>query len=531
MKTRSTQDLTVRRALLGTLAAATVMASLLQVPIDASVENIECVCWVLASSFSILLYIGYTNAIEQQPLSTFAIFGFCATTQLGALLFQTAYWTPLRSSLYDPHLTFSTLAIYQGIATSVHAAYRFFSFASPVETRMLRRGLGWLGLYETPSAATLWIMGYIGVLGFIIGTNSGIGGKVADGFRFLTWAPFLIPIYYRRVGNSYCNARITKFLLIVFSLLIVFLGMGLNYRQIMFFGVATIALLFMLSGLRSKSEVIPSVVLKLAVAAAALLALSGPTSDLATAMAVARAHRGKITELAMISTTFDVWLHRPYLITAFRAEEKADLSYSGYDESYIANPLLARLVETKFHDNSLHFGELLSSGDIEDLERFTMNSFWDVFPEPVLRSFGIVAKDEFSTATLGDYLAYLSRGTPLGGLKTGSVLAQGRVLLGPLFPFVYALICLLLFAVMDLLTIRSALVPASLSAVGMMKIWQLFIYGITADSFEAIEIFICREVPQMIAIYCIILGLSKLFLPNRRATQSESGAYARQRAA
>jgi hypothetical protein len=307
--------------------------------------------------------------------------------------------------------------------------------------------------------------------------------------------------------------------------------MGLNYRQIMFFGVATIALLFMLSGLRSKSEVIPSVVLKLAVAAAALLALSGPTSDLATAMAVARAHRGKITELAMISTTFDVWLHRPYLITAFRAEEKADLSYSGYDESYIANPLLARLVETKFHDNSLHFGELLSSGDIEDLERFTMNSFWDVFPEPVLRSFGIVAKDEFSTATLGDYLAYLSRGTPLGGLKTGSVLAQGRVLLGPLFPFVYALICLLLFAVMDLLTIRSALVPASLSAVGMMKIWQLFIYGITADSFEAIEIFICREVPQMIAIYCIILGLSKLFLPNRRATQSESGAYARQRAA
>ena len=525
------QTLTSRRAIVGALGALTVIASILQVLIDASAENIESVCWVFASSFSILLYIGYSDAIEEQPLSTLSLLGFCVTTQFGALLAQTAAWTALRSSLYDPHLTFSTLAICQGIAILVHAVYRFFSFTKPVEKRILRRALTWAGLYEVPSAGALWIMGCIGLLGFIFGTNEGIGGKVADGFRFLTWAPFLIPIYHRRVGDSYCNARLNWVLLVGFSLVVVFLGMGLNYRQIMFFGVVTVALLFMLSGLRSNLTVTSAAVFKVAIAAGAIFAVSGPISDLATAMAVARAHRGKISEIEMISTTFDVWMHRPYLIEAFRSDEKASLSFSGYDESYIANPLLARLVETKFHDNSLHFGELLNATDIEDLSRFTKSSLWDVFPEPVLKAFGVVAKSDFFTATLGDYLAYLSRGTPLGGLKTGSVLAQGRVLFGGLFPFVYALMCLFIFAIMDLLTERSSVGTAFISAIGMMKIWQLFIYGVTAESFEAVAIFVFREVPQMIALYCSLLGICKIFLRHSKTPKSENAAHGGHRAA
>lgn len=516
----SKKPLTVRRAILDTLGALTIIASVLQVLIDPSADNIACVCWVLASAFSIIFYIGYSKAIEEQPLSTMSILGFCLTTQLGALLAQSIAWTPLRSSLYEPQLTFSTLAMYQGIATFVHGAYRLFSVTKPVEKRVIRSALRWVGLYATPPVEALWVMGYIGVLGFAIGTNKEIAGRIGDGFRFLTWAPFLIPIYYRRVGDAYCKARLNTVLLIVFSLLIVFLGMGLNYRQIMFFGVATVALLFTLSGLRNNSRVKGTTVLKVGVAAVASFAVSGPVSDLATAMAVAREHRGKISEVEMILTTFDVWIRRPYLIAAFRAEEAAALAYGGYDESYIANPLLARFVETKFHDNALHFGNLLNASDIEDITRFTKNSLWAVFPEPMMDLFGAsVTKKQVSAATLGDYLAYLTHGTPLGGLKTGSVLAQGRILFGPLFPFVYALICLILFVTMDLLTVRSSVGAAFISALAMMKIWQLFIYGVTGDSFQQIAIFIFREVPQMIFIYCSLLALCKILLPNSKPTK------------
>ena len=130
-----------------------------------------------------------------------------------------------------------------------------------------------------------------------------------------------------------------------------------------------------------------------------------------------------------------------------------------------------------------------------------------------------VTKKQVSAATLGDYLAYLTHGTPLGGLKTGSVLAQGRILFGPLFPFVYALICLILFVTMDLLTVRSSVGAAFISALAMMKIWQLFIYGITGDSFQQIAVFIFREVPQMIFIYCSLLALCKILLPNSKPTK------------
>src|ERR1700691_958430 len=112
--------MTTRRAIIGSLIAMALLALPLQIVIDSSVNNVASVCLVLASSLCMLLYIGCSKALETQPLSTFAIFGFCVTSQLGALLVQTAAWTALSSSLYDPLYTFGTLAFYQAIAILVH---------------------------------------------------------------------------------------------------------------------------------------------------------------------------------------------------------------------------------------------------------------------------------------------------------------------------------------------------------------------------------------------------------------------------
>lgn len=506
------KKLTVKRSLLTALTLAAVLSAILQAFIDPSTVNLACVCWILASSLSVLLYVGCSRNIISQPLSTFAIVGFCVTTQLGALLAQTTAWTPVDDSLYQPVQTFATLAAYQGIAILAHIAYcsvannRARNIGRP---GTLRSALAWAGVYETPPLGALWLMGCVGLVSFVVSTDQGVVGHIAEWFRFLTWAPFLSVVYARQTGTQYRRTGRNRIALVFFSSLIVVLAIGLNIRQIMFFGVATILLLFLLYGLRSDSPVRGRSIARLGIAALLILAASGPVSDLATAMAVARAQRGKVPAVEMIATTIEIW-QRPYLIDEYRAWEKRTLSSSRYDESYIANPLLARFVETKFHDNALYFAGLLSESEKAEFDQFSLDSVIAVLPEPALELLSLDVSKERFPVTVGDELAYLVRGVPLGGFKTGSMLAQGEIVFGILFPLIYAVFCLALYAVLDLLTIHLVSAPAYICAVGMMNTWQLFIYGITADSFEGIVFLFVREVPQMIAIYCALLGLYKL---------------------
>ncbi len=375
--------MSVRNLILRALFAATVCAVLLQMIIDGSVVNIASACIVLASTLSVLLYIGGSRAMELQPLSTLGIFGFCATTQLGALLAQTVAWTSLSRSLYAPIHTFGTLAFFQAIAMCVHAAYCFLFRRDPQHPSLARQALDHLGLYSTPSAAALWIMGLIGLVSFAFSSGTGVLSKVSAGFNFLTWAPFLLPIYQRAGGESYFPPLLVRPLFVLYTLVVCALGLAVNARGIMFMGVVTVGLCYLSVGMRSSASVNSRALWRAAALALFALLIITPLSNLATSMQIARAARGKVSALEMIQSTFEV-MGRPYLIDQYRAADRA-AQRKAYDEYYIANPMLARFVETKFHDNSLHFGALLATEDSKrQLRRYTMDTLWYAIPSPLL---------------------------------------------------------------------------------------------------------------------------------------------------
>jgi hypothetical protein len=496
--------MTVRQAIFNCLIALTVLAVPLQFAIDPSIENIASTCIVLASALTILLYLRGTSALEQQPLSSIAIFGFCVATQLGALLVQTAALTSLAGSLYTPLYTFGTLALYQLIAISMHVVYRFFSVKKGTNPRLIRGFLTWAGIYQTPSCGTLWYMGCVGLPTMLFWKSEGVLGKIAVGFNFLAWAPYLIPIYTSEIGESYCNAQLNRFLLVLYSVVFLVLGLALNARGIIFAGIATVGLLYLLRAMRSDAPVTGRALKRIGVLALLMLAVSGPVGDLTTAMVIARQVRGKVSAVTMIRTTIRIW-RQPRVLAAYKAANQTALRFSAYDEHYIANPMLGRLVETKFYDTAFHFASTLTTDDARARVRdISLKFAWASFPTPMLHALGIrIDKDDLDFS-MGDYLAYLSRGIPLGGRKTGNMFAQGIVLFGPLFPFLYASICLLLFGAMDLLTVRPAEGPARLSALGMLQAWHFFMSGITYESVQKVFLFFVRSFGQMLLIYVLI---------------------------
>ena len=502
--------MTVRQAIFTCLIALTVLAVPLQFAIDPSIENMASTCIVLASALTMLFYLRGTSALEQHPLSSIAIFGFCVSTQLGALLVQTAWRTSLAGSLYTPLYTFGTLAFYQLIAISMHVVYRFFSVRKTTDSGLIRSFLGWAGIYRTPSSGTLWYMGCVGLPTMLFWKSEGVLGRIAVGFNFLAWAPYLIPIYATEIGESYCNIKINRILLVLYTGVFFVLGLALNARGIIFSGVATVGLLYLLKAMRSDALVTARAVKQLGVLALIMLAISGPVSDLTISMVIARQVRGKVSASAMIRTTLRIW-RQPRVLAAYRADHQIASRYSAYDEHYIANPMLGRLVETKFYDTAFHFANTLTTEDAQArLRDISIKLAWASFPTPMLQAMGVrIDKDDLDFS-MGDYLAYLSRGIPLGGRKTGNLFAQGIVLFGPLFPFLYAVICLLLYGVMDLITIRSAKGPARLSAVGMLQIWHYFMSGITYESVQKVFLLLIRSFGQTLLIYVMVLTPARM---------------------
>jgi len=501
--------MTIRHAIFNCLIAFAALTLPVQFLIDPSVENIACTCTVFAASLVVLLYLRETTALKFHPLSSFAILGFCMTSQLGALLVQTCALTSLTHSLSDPLYTFCTLALYQLIAVCAHAAYRFFSVRKATDVNLIRGVLDWAGVYRIPSCGTLWYMGCIGLPTFFLWAHEGVLAKLVNGFTFLVWAPFLIPFYSREFGDSYCNARLNRFLLVGYSAVIAVFGLALNARGIIFAGAVTIALLYLLAGMRSTAPVTGRAVFRICALAVILVAIGGPMSDLATSMAIVRQVRGKVSATVMIRSTLHVW-GQPSLIAAYRADQQVRSRYGAYDEYYIANPLLARFVETKFYDSSFHFARTLTTERAkQQLRDVSIKFAWAGLPTPVLNALGIPIDKDDLNYSMGDYLAYLSRGVPLGGRKTGNMFAQGIALFGPLFPFIYAAICIPLFGLLDLLTIRPVAGMATLSALGMLQIWEFFLNGITFESLHSVFHLFLRYFAQTLAIYVLVLATSR----------------------
>lgn len=486
------------------LLLSTLAAFVAQLFIDFSTVNIATSCIALLAALVISSYIKRTDAIQTDPLSTFAIFGFAITTQIGALLFQSLTWTSLSEGLRQPIETFATLFVYLIVALVAHSFFRMLKSNTTAKPSMMSALLERARLYEIPPSGTLWMMGWFGVLAIFFGRGDAVGSKVWDGFRFLIYTPFLIPVYLNLIGKSYANAlRELFFLAAWFSLLVVF-GMLLGTRAIIFTGFMIIGLVYLLAGLRNNAFLQIQQILKFSLFFVLIFSLLGPASDLATAIQITRQSNDR-----SIGTTIDVF-QKPHLIERYRATEKINSQHNAYDEAYISNSIFKRLVETQFHDNALYFSSQLSDSARDNLATKTTDLIFGILPQPFLDFFNMTINKLELRYSMGDYLAHISIGLPLGGYKTGSIFAQGQGLLGLFFIFPYFILCMLMFYLMSLLT-KNSNDGIQISVPAQLLMWNFFIAGITAESIHQMLGFIVRIYAQSILIYMLIFWLLSLF--------------------
>lgn len=498
------------------LLSLVVLAFGAQFLIDGRIDNIAAATVVTASSLLVLLYLLWTSALQTHPLSTFALLGFCLTTHMGALLAQSATGTSLTNDLRQPLNTFMTLGFYQLVAVASHALYRLF-YKTPSMTStsrpppIFRSLLQGLKLYAVPTVGALWLMGFIGLFSLLLSGGEGLLNRVAQGANFVAWAPFLIPMYATQQGPAYCNTRRHYLLLGLYALVIVLYGLAANARGMMLAGIMTVALFALLQILRSSRKVTSKQVFRVGVLAVVAAALAIPVGDLVTAMAVARKDRGKVSTYKMVENTL-YFATQPQILREQRQRDRFVSLREGYDEVYFANPLISRLVETKFHDNALYFGSRLSDRDARRIFDTTGEFLWATLPQPVLKAFDVEIDKGTLNFSMGDYMSYLGgagNAGVLGSFRTGSGIAQGIAIFGLGFWPLMFLFFPILFLAVDVLAYRARDGAVVISALGMLGIWRMFQYGISAESLQYLIQSVIRALPQNILLFVVIFYIAR----------------------
>jgi hypothetical protein len=492
------------------LQAINAICMFLQLLIKFDYDNIISSTVVAISTATLLLYLRSTRACEERATSSFALLGYCITTQFGALAGQTLAWTAITANLRQPVETFSILATLQLVAILAQITFRHFKGIHGISNSIAQRMWSPLGAFTFPSPKNLWILGAAGFLAQASSASEtgNVIGKALDGFRFLAWAPFLIPVYYFQFGKDYCNQKKQFAAVSIYLMFAITLGMALNFRSVMFYGITTGALIFAMFVLKDTTQVARDITSKLLITGTTLGIFIFIMGDLATAMVLTRSQRGQATPMEMISNSLELFTQKEKL-AAYRDSGEIANQVAMYDEKYMASPVVARFVETKFHDTCFYFGKALTDSSLASFTDTSLKQILTNLPEPVLRLFKINIQKDAIFFSSGDNLLYLTTGDPIGGFKTGSSLAQGIAIFENSFYAIYFFIVLILVVLFESLQLERRGAHPIIATTAMLMVFTLFAKGFVSESL-ANMFGNLRTVPQMVIFYAIAFRASQM---------------------
>jgi hypothetical protein len=241
-----------------------------------------------------------------------------------------------------------------------------------------------------------------------------------------------------------------------------------------------------------------------------LVSISFPVSDLSKAMLLARSDRDKVSPIKLIENTLENFNKKELLVKQDLNDYSVEKIYS---EKYIKNGVMARLIFTKFHDNSFYFAGRVSDKFRDEILDLSGDLLWTTLPQPLLDILNVdIDKKQFKFS-LQDAWVHYSFGNLMSGYKTGTMFAQGLYIFGLFFPIIYFGMCFLMFAALDLFSYTRLKGSKEISIIGLLLVSSFFISGITAESLFIIFVSYTRTLFQTIFLYFILIRVFK-FISN-----------------
>lgn len=494
------------------LQISCLISAAIQFTLSQESENVVATIYCAASSTLLIQYLLRSGCAATTPLSSLSLLGLNITSILTSLISMSLYGRPLIENLRAPELTFPILASVQLIAVITHWAYRNMAPVEGVSKIIAEKIFRPIGLFSIPHISTVWAMGLAGALSQFLGhaETGDVGGKAVQALAFLCWIPFLIPFYYSQAGSSFCSIRKQLIFLGMFILLMILIGMARNIRQIMMIGPMQLAFGYFIYIAVQKIPAAKSTIRSFIIFSLIGVAALHGVSDLTTAMGVAREKRETATYKEIIAETLNALFIERERLDEYRGKSDLAAKVAFYDETYIPNPVLIRLSETKFHDNMLFFSSRYLLDRKDEILQGLKNKLIVILPETFSRVLFRDFEKKDHLYSMGDYYLSLIFGPHLlSNFVTGSIWADFYNVFEGWYMLAVVPYMILMYITFDSLTLRSGSTPL-VSAVGICTTWIMFIYGLGGESAPAKLSMLARELPQRILFYLTFFWVMRI---------------------
>jgi hypothetical protein len=376
------------------------------------------------------------HMLQTYLLSSFMLLGFTSTQFYFPLLFTTIENKPLIYNLEMPEEVFLHATLCMLVLLVAHSLYRFLMRVTPDRSVSL---LGKIGFFDPPSHLQVWIMGMMGMAAsFYVhlanpdvaqGATGDPSVKALQALGPFMYAPFFIPLG-KLYGSKETPGRLYPVMIAGYAALLFAVSMAQNSRGTFMFGLLTPAFAYALGLLLGVFKTKIFTFRNIAVAGLLVWVLTGPFTDLGTAMLLVRDQRKDIPPSELIQLTLEA-LEDEEAIEARRKDDTSEPMDFDWDERYLDNLFTARFANIKFNDLSLGTYSKVGKYD-PDMQQFSLDQLLATLPNPVLEMFKLdIDKEMLHALSYGDYLYVLSGGygTPTGW-RVGHIAGTGMATFG-----------------------------------------------------------------------------------------------------
>jgi hypothetical protein len=394
------------------------------------------------------------------------------------------------------------------------------------------------GLFDPPTHMQIWIIGMLGMASsfYVHFANPEIGqgatgdpsGKFLQALSPFMYAPFFIPLG-KLYGDKTKPGRLYAAMIAGYAVLLFGISVAQNSRGTFIFGLVTptfaYALALLLGVYKTRILTFRNVV----VGGLFVWLLTGPFTDLGTAMLLVREGRKDISPAELMTQTFEA-LNDKEAIEQRKKDDVGESMDFDWDERYLDNLFTARFANIKFNDASLITYSKVGMYD-PDMQDFSLDQVLASLPGPLLEMFNLdVDKETLHALSYGDYLYVLSGGygTPTGW-RVGHVAGTGMATFGWWYLLLLGIVVLPVFYLNDKFfrpkkgrELSSSEAPEDkfiFSFCGVLILTTFFQFFLLESVVAAIP-YLIRGWIQIVVLYILMFHVSRIisqvFVPRKR---------------
>lgn len=325
---------------------------------------------------------------------------------------------------------------------------------------MVRGVLKYCGFFTTPTNLQLWMLGAIGLAFRLIAAGRQFGeealafGGTINMFSNLIYCPILI-LFGTLWGGEKCGKKTTYFIYGYIVFLVV-LFVSTNSRSKMISPLIVFGSCYLLRQIYIHRTTLWMTKKKMIALIAAFFLITGPATDMSTAMLIVRSERSSMSFTELLTRSVEVFQDKKAL-AAYReaAEELAgeddeaeSENNTDWDEQYVSSPFLNRLCNYRVVDATIYHARRVGFAD-ERMIDFFVDKLMTMFPGPITSTFfPNVSKEDLVMSSM-DKLYNLSTGYPVGGFKVGGDVGIGLATFGYFYFPLCLVVYILVFHIFD----------------------------------------------------------------------------------